>query len=497
MPNADIVQMALSSQATIPDSSAEGGPAGTHHKNFVPVVVTDNNERCQINEAITTHLFRRSQGSSMCNASSSLQAFLRIDATYATVSRRDLDEHNRPRVQDGSPVADLRMFKVLACLKFCSMDHHLRLFVGMEVIITENLCLPLGIANGSHAYVVSLQLTETSSALPPRYDEQGMRHYSIADVGRVILHLVHPSGAPTSMRLENDLPPDHFSVFPGAEYLDIKKVVKASKDDFKMVQLPMVPAFCLTAHKTQGLTLSKLILASTTAPNGRTTTARFLYVVLSRLRSLAGLTLLQPLPQNPNHAAYKIGAPLIAELSRLTRLESSTLDRSASLARQFKLKLNPRVRQGATSDQLEADTSFTSADAAAVAAVRLRMGTVSKREVVNASTPAAASVSSTTAHAPAAATTQPTVPRAARQRQPTTAATKQRRQGPQISAHRQAESNDSTATSSSAGSCSTCTCSCCSGGPRPTESITSTSCPRIRRLWFAGGDGGLARTICR
>jgi uncharacterized protein YneF (UPF0154 family) len=82
-----------------------------------------------------------------------------------------------------------QMKKVLASLSTNKMDHQLKLFVGMEVIVTENLALALGIANGSHAYVVSVQLTEDAVKQQPRVDENGMRHYDIRDIGRVIVRL--------------------------------------------------------------------------------------------------------------------------------------------------------------------------------------------------------------------------------------------------------------------------------------------------------------------
>jgi hypothetical protein len=99
---------------------------------------------------------------------------------------------------------------------------------------------------------------------------------------------------------------------------------------YKRVQFPCVPAFTITAHKTQGLTMSQLILAATLNKRDMAPTNRYLYVVLSRLRSLQGLTLLQELPLH-THSCYKQAPALKIELERLSRLETVTLQHAAAL----------------------------------------------------------------------------------------------------------------------------------------------------------------------
>ncbi|MDR3571261.1 MAG: hypothetical protein P4L81_03615, partial [Candidatus Pacebacteria bacterium] len=82
-----------------------------------------------------------------------------------------------------------------------------------------------------------------------------------------------------------------------------------------------------------GLTMSRLIVAATLNRRNGNVAPRYLYVVLSCLRSLAGLTLLQELPSDPNHSAYKIGADLLA---RLRDLEAQTTFKAASFIKHFK-----------------------------------------------------------------------------------------------------------------------------------------------------------------
>ena len=78
--------------------------------------------------------------------------------------------------------------------------------------------------------------------------------------------------------------------------------MKVKRDDFaskeeelkyvKMLQLPVNMNDATTGHKLQGMSKDKLIVPSwTMVPN-------WIYVVLSRVRSLKGLFLLKPIPSN-------------------------------------------------------------------------------------------------------------------------------------------------------------------------------------------------------
>jgi len=154
----------------------------------------------------------------------------------------------------------------------------------------------------------------------------------------VHLRLLMPSGKPCEGLLEDDLGPGEFRVSCKRETLsELKKpgkLLQGRKEVYSMIQFPIVPAHCITAHKTQGLTLPKLILSSSSLlphtgvggnKGSRGAPQRFLYVVLSRLRALSGLTLLQPLPLDPGNKLYSLGAELESEVRRLSKLERKTL----------------------------------------------------------------------------------------------------------------------------------------------------------------------------
>jgi hypothetical protein len=290
----------------------------------IPIVVAENADRVMINEAICLHLFQRYHSNrnhlTQSKAQGSQEAdspFFRIDASYFKTG----EKQNNINVRGGQEIIDEKMRKALSTAKVNGLDHHLRLFVGMEVVVTENLCVGLGIANGSRAVVVRLQLVEHENPTPHRLDRHGFRQLSAsADVAFVHLRLLLPSGLPCEGLLEDDLGPGEFRVSAKREYLDDLrspgKMLHGIKQMYSMVQYPFVPAHCITAHKTQGLTLPRLIVGcSSMQPQdertaGRNSKAggnapqRFLYVVLSRLRGLAGLTLLEPLPMDTTHSLY-------------------------------------------------------------------------------------------------------------------------------------------------------------------------------------------------
>jgi hypothetical protein len=244
-----------------------------------------------------------------------------------------------------SEIADTnKLIRVISGFgKVNGMDHQLRLYIGMEVVLTENLHLPSGLANGSRAIVQRVQLTEEASSrllnngAAPQLDADGFQSLSVDDVDCIICRLLLAPGKLCSLQLDDNFGIGEFPVY--AKTADVrmeipqKQIQTIFPQSYKLVQFPILPAFCVTAHKTQGLTLPKLILASTTGSGRGKPIERFLYVVLSRLKSLEGLTLLQALPADPHHSAYALGKNLIQELCRLSRVEAATINQAADFLR--------------------------------------------------------------------------------------------------------------------------------------------------------------------
>lgn len=92
-------------------------------------------------------------------------------------------------------------------------------------------------------------------------------------------------------------------------------------------QIPICPAFCLTDYKIQGATLTSAILdLKNDKGNRRHDSHRKFcstYVQLSRLRTLTGLHLLQPVGMND--LRHSPDSQLFDEMQRLQELERETL----------------------------------------------------------------------------------------------------------------------------------------------------------------------------
>ena len=90
-------------------------------------------------------------------------------------------------------------------------------------------------------------------------------------------------------------------------------------------------------YKTQGLTLPKVVLANTLNSKGERPCDRYLYVILSRLRALLGLTLLQKLPSDPEHSSYKLGFDLMHAKRDMEKKQLNTIKLNQTLFQYFNM----------------------------------------------------------------------------------------------------------------------------------------------------------------
>jgi hypothetical protein len=93
---------------------------------------------------------------------------------------------------------------------------------------------------------------------------------------------------------------------------------KEQMKGYKLLQFPVNLSLAITGHKLQGMTLDILILSEINL------TINWLYVLLSRVKSLEGLFLMRPLSRN----MFKpISSNLKRELEWLRTLEQNLLRR--------------------------------------------------------------------------------------------------------------------------------------------------------------------------
>jgi hypothetical protein len=143
------------------------------------------------------------------------------------------------------------------------------LVIGMPVMICQNFDVEGGVVNGC---------TGTLEKIRYRVDHEGIRHAISCEIK-----------APTTTAALPDLLPHH--VVALQDTVDMRFVHPHSQKSctMKRTQVPIVPAFAMTAHKSQGQTMEQVIIDFQNCHGTESP-----YVMLSRVTSLDGLAILRP-----------------------------------------------------------------------------------------------------------------------------------------------------------------------------------------------------------
>jgi hypothetical protein len=146
----------------------------------------------------------------------------------------------------------------------------LPLAIGMPVMITQNFDVQNGIVNGTTGIVKQIR-------------------YSVNEAGErfaqsCVVYVPDMTGPPLP-----GLPPKHAAVLTETVDMTFTHPDSHKKCVMKRTQLPLVPAFAMTAHKAQGKTMEAIVVDlesthGTEAP----------YVMISRATSLDGVFILRP-----------------------------------------------------------------------------------------------------------------------------------------------------------------------------------------------------------
>ena len=191
---------------------------------------------------------------------------------FAEHTGQPLHWHYCTDIMKGSPV-DPTVRQSIEMLHSGEMNlrlGRLLLVIGMPVMITHNFDVQSGIVNGSMGTLIRSRYTT---------DIEGRRH--------AILCMVHtPSSA------KNMLP--HLRLFQSVVLEDSVEIMlnhPHSKQayKFRQTQVAIIPSFAMTAHKSQGLTLSHAIVDIESCFGSKAP-----YVMLSRVKSLETLLILRP-----------------------------------------------------------------------------------------------------------------------------------------------------------------------------------------------------------
>ena len=139
-------------------------------------------------------------------------------------------------------------------------------------MVTTNIDVAGSIVNGSVGTVRSIDF----KLLP-----NGQRH-----VNHCIVYIPNALAAPMP-----GLGPHKFPIMPSSVHVRFKGPKCKQSLAFNRLQIPLVPAFAITAHKSQGQTINKAVI-DLAACHGTESP----YVMVSCVRSLDDLLILHPFP---------------------------------------------------------------------------------------------------------------------------------------------------------------------------------------------------------
>ena len=173
----------------------------------------------------------------------------------------------------------------------------LPLFVGMKVMISENIAFTHRAVNGAEGIVHSIEYEE---------DESGRRFAKIVYV-RI------PGAGQVCDDLERDIVP----VIPQRQSF---KVGRSPSYNVSREQVPLMPAYSYTDYKSQGRSLERAIIDIQSA--GR---SQGIYVMLSRVKSLQGLLILRPF--EATKFPKDVSRDYKEELQRIDKMDQMTMQR--------------------------------------------------------------------------------------------------------------------------------------------------------------------------
>ena len=202
---------------------------------------------------------------------------LNVEATIAFAARTNqkVEWYHCTDVQSGEKIISAELRERLEKLHSGQTSQRLGvlpLVLGMPVLVSQNFDVEGGVVNGSRGTLQTIRY---------RVDEQGFRHLTSCVVK------IENSTDSAMPHLEPHLLP----ILEDVVEVRLKNRYTNKASVFKRTQVPIVPAFAMTAHKAQGQTMERVVidLASckgTEAP----------YVMLSRTVSLEGLVILRDFP---------------------------------------------------------------------------------------------------------------------------------------------------------------------------------------------------------
>ena len=211
--------------------------------------------------------------------------------------------HSRDKIA-GHPVTEdekAQLWKLSSTTTHESLGK-LPLFPGMKIMVQENLAFSNKVVNGTEGKVQDII-----------YEEEGGKRFAVA----VYIHV--PGAGKICAEARDDIIP----IFP--EWTSFYWYrANGQRVSVSRTQLPLLPSYAYTDYKSQGRSLTEAIVDPESASS-----LQGVYVMLSRVRSLAGCAILRPF--KVTKVIQRLSQELRTELHRLEELDHHTQDSHTSI----------------------------------------------------------------------------------------------------------------------------------------------------------------------
>jgi hypothetical protein len=193
------------------------------------------------------------------------------------------------------------------------IDPILKVYLGCELMLTENIDVAKGLANGTRAIVVNIMLKANET-------------YQRVIIGNNIsIKAVYASAVEyiTLQHINTSIQPTTFTLKPQQNQFRILLSITATEPELlemKTIQLPLISNTATTVHKLQGIGVDKLFVYSVCYQKN------WLYVALSRVRQLKGLILARRIDSNLDK--YVVAPALQVLIQKLLHLLPLDIDYS-------------------------------------------------------------------------------------------------------------------------------------------------------------------------
>ena len=244
---------------------------------YCPVIVSDNTSKDAINNQMAQ--------------------------LFASRSGQTLQWYMAEDTKNGLAITDNSTLQIISLLHSGKTHGRLRripLVINMPVMITTNIDVQGGIVNGSIGTVRSISYKSLPNG------ERSLSHCIVYLPNATAPALPHLAAHEYPIMLES-------------MYICYKGPRRDSHGiSFKRMQIPLIPAFAMTAHKSQGQTLNKAIIDLDSCRGSEAP-----YVMASRVRSINDLLILRPF--DFHKIRCHLSQDLRKELDRLLYRHYSTI----------------------------------------------------------------------------------------------------------------------------------------------------------------------------